>query len=130
MRFYVAEPNTEAAIVIATALCRAPALRSLGLLSNAGQACGAAEPAAVRTAAERERALRTGLADRLGRTDVGVKECPAGSTPTVFLNDSFDGLTEARPGNYGFMDQSRWRSASPNRTTLPCRCWPRRCPIR
>lgn len=22
----------------------------------------------------------------------------------MFLNDSFDGLTEARPGNYGFMD--------------------------
>lgn len=97
-------PDTQAAAALAAALDRAPGIHFLGLLSHAGQAYGAAGPVAVRAIAAQERALMASLADRLRRSGIQVEECSVGSTPTVFLNDGFDGLTEARPGNYVFMD--------------------------
>ncbi len=97
-------PQTQAATALAAALDRAPGLCFMGLLSHAGQAYGAAGPAEVRAIAAAERGAMTSLAGHLRRLGVGVADVSVGSTPTVFLNDGFEGITEVRPGNYVFMD--------------------------
>jgi len=86
-------PETQAATTLAAAL-----------LSHAGQAYSAAGPAEVRATAAAEREAMTCLAKRLRHLGVGVADVSVGSTPTVFLNDGFEGITEMRPGNYVFMD--------------------------
>lgn len=97
-------PDSPGALALATALTRAPGVRFLGLLSHAGQAYAARGAAEVRAVAAAERAAVAGFADRLERLGIAVPERSVGSTPTVFLHDGFAGLTEARPGNYVFMD--------------------------
>lgn len=97
-------PHGAEAVTLATSLDRAPGLDFAGLLSHAGQAYGASGPCEVRAIAAMERVAMIELADRLRREGVEVRVLSVGSTPTVFLNDGFDGLTEVRPGNYVFMD--------------------------
>jgi D-serine deaminase-like pyridoxal phosphate-dependent protein len=75
-----------------------------GLLSHAGHAYGAEDAASVKRIAEEERRLMTGLAQNLRQSGIGVPIVSVGSTPTVWLSDNFDGITELRPGNAVFMD--------------------------
>jgi D-serine deaminase-like pyridoxal phosphate-dependent protein len=80
-----------------------------GLLSHAGQAYGAADAVAAAQMAEAEREIMTTLAASLRRTGCEVPEVSVGSTPTVLSTREFEGLTEIRPGNYVFMDQTPLR---------------------
>lgn len=97
-------PDSPNALALAAALARAPGVRFLGLLSHAGQAYAARGPAEVQAIAAAERAALTSLASRLEQHGIPVPERSVGSTPTAFHHDGFAGLTEARPGNYVFMD--------------------------
>ena len=97
-------PSSPAAFSLGRLLAGTPGINFLGLLSHAGQAYAAADATGVRAVAARERVDLVSLADRLQRDGIDVRERSVGSTPTVFLNDGFDGLTEIRPGNYVFMD--------------------------
>lgn len=98
------DPAGDVALRLASRIQAHPSLTFGGLLSHAGNAYGAEGPDAVRALAEAERLAMTGLADRLRRSGVAVPAVSVGSTPTVWLAESFDGLTEIRPGNYVFMD--------------------------
>jgi len=75
-----------------------------GLLSHAGQAYAAKDADHVRQIAEAERRTMTGLARKLRNSGIDVPAISVGSTPTVWLADSFEGITELRPGNAVFMD--------------------------
>ena len=97
-------PSSPEALSLSVRLARTPGIDFLGLLSHAGHAYGAADAAGVRAIAAQERAVLLALSDRLEREAIQVRERSVGSTPTVFLNDGFEGLTEVRPGNYVFMD--------------------------
>jgi D-serine deaminase-like pyridoxal phosphate-dependent protein len=44
---------------------------------------------------------------RLADAGIDVAEVSVGSTPTVMASDSYDGITEVRPGNYVFMDRTQ-----------------------
>ena len=44
------------------------------------------------------------MAERLSAADLAMPCVSVGSTPTVWAAQSFDGITEIRPGNYVFMD--------------------------
>jgi D-serine deaminase-like pyridoxal phosphate-dependent protein len=92
---------------LALALDRSPGLRFAGLLAHAGHAYGAGTPGGVRQIAAQERNLLCEFAGALRKTGLEVPEISVGSTPTVILNDGFEGLTEARPGNYVFMDMTQ-----------------------
>ena len=81
-----------------------PATFSVGLLSHAGHAYAAEDAAGVKRVAEDERVLITSLAQRLRRSGIDVPVVSAGSTPTVWLGECFEGITELRPGNAVFMD--------------------------
>ena len=98
------DPAGMAAGQLAAQLQTHPATLFAGLLSHAGHAYGAANGAGVKRVAEEERRLMTGLAQGLRQTGIAVPTVSVGSTPTVWLSDSFDGITELRPGNSVFMD--------------------------
>ncbi|QEX20416.1 alanine racemase [Hypericibacter adhaerens] len=101
------DPALRGSLDLAAALERAPGLRFAGLLAHAGHAYGAGTPEGVRKIAAEERELLLGFAEKLYQMGIEVREISVGSTPTVILNDDFTGLTEARPGNYVFMDMTQ-----------------------
>ncbi len=102
-------PDAPLVFTLAEAIDRAAHLDFCGLLSHAGQAYGAKDQAAAGRIAEEERQSMTGLAGRLRKAGFKVPEVSVGSTPTVLAARQFDGLTEIRPGNYVFMDQTPLR---------------------
>jgi D-serine deaminase-like pyridoxal phosphate-dependent protein len=101
------DPALPASRDLALALGRSPSLRFAGLLAHAGHAYGAGSPDGVRQIANQERHLLLGFAADLRKAGLEVPEISVGSTPTVIFNDGFEGLTEARPGNYVFMDMTQ-----------------------
>jgi D-serine deaminase-like pyridoxal phosphate-dependent protein len=101
------DPALPASRDLASALDRAPGLRFAGLLAHAGHAYGAGTPEGVRMIAGEERHLLLEFAASLRKAGIEVREVSVGSTPTVILNDGFEGLSEARPGNYVFMDMTQ-----------------------
>ena len=103
------KPDDPLLPVLAEALSCAASLDFRGLLSHAGHAYGAADGGAAARMAEAERLSMVALADRLRRSGWRVPEVSVGSTPTVLAARRFDGLTEIRPGNYVFMDQTPLR---------------------
>ena len=84
-------------------------VRFVGLLSHAGHAYGAANAGEVAAIAADERAILQRVRDKLESAGVQVPEVSAGSTPTVLATESYDGITEIRPGNYVFMDRTPLR---------------------
>jgi D-serine deaminase-like pyridoxal phosphate-dependent protein len=81
-------------------------LRLAGLLSHAGHAYGATTPEEVRAIAREECAILQRVRRRLEKEGQAVNEVSVGSTPTLLASDAYDGITEIRPGNYVFMDQT------------------------
>ena len=81
-------------------------LRFIGLLSHAGNAYGAANAAAVREIAAVECAILQRVRSKLEAAAISVPEVSVGSTPTVLASESYDGITEIRPGNYVFLDRT------------------------
>lgn len=98
------DPGGPRALALARRIEAHPALVFAGLLSHAGHAYGLDGPDAVRAVAEAERQTMVTLAERLRAAGVAVPVVSVGSTPTVWLAERFDGLTEIRPGNSVFMD--------------------------
>lgn len=98
------DPAGEAAAGLARTIAAAPRLAFAGLLSHAGHAYQADGPDGVRAAADDERRTMTGLAERLRAAGIAVPVVSVGSTPTVWLAESFAGIDEIRPGNAVFMD--------------------------
>ena len=64
----------------------------------------AADVAAIRVIAEAERAGAVRAAERLRGAGLACRVISTGSTPTAVHCESFEGITEIRPGNYVFGD--------------------------
>ncbi|MDJ0720819.1 MAG: alanine racemase [Desulfobacterales bacterium] len=103
------KPDDPLVPALAQALTDAVGLDFRGLLSHAGHVYSAVDGNAAARTAEEERLSMTALASRLRRAGYRVPEVSVGSTPTVLAARRFDGLTEIRPGNYVFMDQTPLR---------------------
>jgi D-serine deaminase-like pyridoxal phosphate-dependent protein len=82
-------------------------LHFMGILSHAGHAYGAGTVEQVRLIAEEERRIMGRVRERLEAAGMELPEVSVGSTPTVVAADSFEGITEIRPGNYVFMDRTQ-----------------------
>ncbi len=102
-------PDDPLILALAEGITQTGHLDFRGLLSHAGHAYGAADRQTAARIAEAERQQMVGLADRLRGAGFDVPEVSVGSTPTVLAAPRFDGLTEIRPGNYVFMDQTPLR---------------------
>lgn len=101
-------PHTDQAVLIAQAL-REKGLRFAGLVSHAGHAYGAGNPAAIADIAHQEAVLMQQLQATLQAA--GFTDCPlsVGSTPTALAADVAPGIDEIRPGNYALLDLTACR---------------------
>lgn len=84
-------------------------LTFLGLLSHAGHAYAAANREEVIACCEKERLLLLRVKGRLQQEGLTVREVSVGSTPTELCRQTFEGITEIRPGNYVFCDMTPMR---------------------
>ena len=82
-----------------------PALNFVGLLSHAGHTYGAENMDAARAIAKEECEILMRVRNNLESVGIEVSEVSVGSTPGTLASDSYDGITEIRPGNYVFMDR-------------------------
>lgn len=101
--------GNPAIIEVAQFVRGAERLRFVGLLSHAGHAYGAADAAQAAAIAADECGILQRVRARLEGAGIQVDEVSVGSTPTVLASETFDGITEIRPGNYVFMDRTPLR---------------------
>ncbi|HSF20380.1 MAG TPA: alanine racemase [Vicinamibacteria bacterium] len=99
------DPEREESVALALRIARSPHLDFRGLLTHAGHSYLCRTPEEVRVVAGQERSALSSFADKLRAHGVEPPELSVGSTPTISLGDSLDGVTEARPGNYVFYDR-------------------------
>jgi D-serine deaminase-like pyridoxal phosphate-dependent protein len=92
---------------LAGEIASSSSLRFAGILSHAGHAYGARSLDEVREIASEECAIMNRVHSRLADAGIDVEEVSVGSTPTVMASDSYEGITEIRPGNYVFMDRTQ-----------------------
>ena len=94
---------------LAREIDRDPSLNLLGLLSHAGHVYGAGDSADVLKIAQEECGIMARIRGGLQREGIEISEVSVGSTPTVLASDTYEGITEIRPGNYVFMDRTPLR---------------------
>ena len=92
-------------VALVQKVIREPNLNFVGLLSHAGHTYGADDADAARKIAEDECGIMMRVRQRLESDGIEVSEVSVGSTPGTLVSDSYDGITEIRPGNYIFMDR-------------------------
>lgn len=95
-------PESDALLAIAARLASVGKLR--GVMTHAGGAYDCLTQAELRGMAERERAGAVHAAKRLEDAGIVCAEVSIGSTPTVSVATSFEGVTEVRVGVYVFND--------------------------
>jgi len=97
-------PNGEALVALGKAIDGSPHLTLLGLSAHAGHAYGAASKEAAAKIAEEERQMMLAAKARLEAQGITVAEISVGSTPSLWAQQDFTGITEIKPGNYVFND--------------------------
>jgi D-serine deaminase-like pyridoxal phosphate-dependent protein len=102
-----ADPRGEDALILARMIADHSHLTFGGILSHAGHAYAAADADGVRAIAGEERRIMLDVAGRIRDIGIAVPVISIGSTPTFWLDAGFDGISEARPGNYVFMDMTQ-----------------------
>ncbi len=103
--------NDPQILDLARAIRQTPGLVFRGLLSHAGHAYGAENREQVEAIAESERQTMLRVRQRLINAGCPVPEISVGSTPSVLAAARFEGITEIRPGNYVFLDNTPLRLA-------------------
>jgi D-serine deaminase-like pyridoxal phosphate-dependent protein len=98
------DPESPASLELARRLAGSPTLTFDGILSHSGHAYHGPTREEVAAAAEEERAVMAGFAERLRDLGIAVPRVSVGSTPAMAVVERLDGATEARPGNYCFYD--------------------------
>ncbi len=98
------DPKSEASVALALRMARSPDVEFAGILTHAGHSYHAANAEEIRAVAETERGVMAEFARKLGDAGAPPPIVSVGSTPTISLGESLEGITEARPGNYVFYD--------------------------
>jgi len=75
-----------------------------GVLTHGGQSYAESDIPGIQRVAREEREAVTGAAQRLRKAGFPCPVVSAGSTPTAVHGESFEGITEMRPGVYMFFD--------------------------
>jgi D-serine deaminase-like pyridoxal phosphate-dependent protein len=111
------EPSVRLALDIAAV----PGVEVIGLSTHAGHAYRAADPAELRTIAEREALDVIATAEACEREGLRIREVSVGSTPTARIAAGVDGVTEIRPGTYVFNDVQQMRLGTATEETCAAR---------
>jgi D-serine deaminase-like pyridoxal phosphate-dependent protein len=99
----------DASAELTTSIADVPGIEVVGLLTHAGHAYRASNPAELRAVAEREALDLLETAERCARLGVPLTEISVGSTPTARSVATVRGVTEIRPGTYVFNDVQQLR---------------------
>ena len=94
----------DATLLLAIAQALTPRARLMGVLTHAGESYEARGKAALEAAAEQERAAAVLAAQTLRDKGWPCPVVSVGSTPTAFMAQSFEGVTEVRAGVFVFFD--------------------------
>ncbi len=97
-------PGDPALLQIAAILRGAPKLEFAGVMAHAGSSYNAADHAAIRAVAARERSATLDAAGRLAKAGFDCRTVSIGSTPTALFGADFSGITEVRAGVFVFFD--------------------------
>ena len=98
------DPEAPASLELARRIAGSYSLTFDGILTHSGHAYHGRTRDEVVAAAEEERRVMAGFAERLRAAGVPVPGVSVGSTPAMSVVERLDGVTEARPGNYAFYD--------------------------
>jgi D-serine deaminase-like pyridoxal phosphate-dependent protein len=99
------DPEKEESLRIARRMNDSPHVSFRGILTHAGHAYACKGREEIRRVAEQERSVMEKFANKLARAGAAPPEVSVGSTPTMALAESLEGVTEVRPGNYVFFDR-------------------------
>jgi D-serine deaminase-like pyridoxal phosphate-dependent protein len=97
-------PDSEELIALGRFLSETAGLSLAGVLTHAGNSYHCRSRAEIEAVAEAERSGIVLAAQRLRDAGFTCETVSAGSTPTAICARSFEGVTEMRPGVYGFFD--------------------------
>lgn len=97
-------PDDGRLLTLAKQIDRDPGLDFRGVLSHAGHGYASKSRQEAAQLAEEERVTMLGVRDMLRENGIAAAEVSIGATPTVLASESFEGITEIRPGNYVFLD--------------------------
>jgi len=100
------DPSSPYALDVARELGRERGLTFDGILSHSGHAYRTRNRDEAAQIAEEERRVMVWFADLLRRDGVPVRAISVGSTPAMAAVRDLTGVSEARPGNYVFYDQT------------------------
>jgi len=100
------DPSSPYALEVARELGRERGMTFDGILSHSGHAYRTRNHDEAAKVAEEERNVMVWFADLLRRDGIAVRTVSVGSTPAMAAAKDLTGVTEARPGNYVFYDQT------------------------
>jgi len=100
-------PYSQRAEQLAQSLADSKTLIFDGILTHAGHSYNATSKDEIIKIAEEERSVMVHFAERLRKKGINVPFISVGSTPTMTLAKSLDGINEMRPGNYVFHDYTQ-----------------------
>lgn len=95
------------AVAIGTRIAALPGLALEGVFTHAGHAYHRSDPLEIQKDSATEAAIVREAADGLRKAGVGIVTVSVGSTPTSRFGFVHEGLTEARPGNYVYLDRTQ-----------------------
>lgn len=82
-------------------------LSLVGAFTHAGQAYHRVDPLEIQKDSADEARIIVAAADELRKAGVAIETVSVGSTPTSRFGFAHEGLTEARPGNYVYLDRTQ-----------------------
>lgn len=97
----------EAAVEVGTRIAAIKGLSLTAVFTHAGQAYQRSAPSEIERDSSEEAAIVAGAADALRKAGVPIETVSVGSTPTSRFGFARPGITEARPGNYVYLDRTQ-----------------------
>ena len=100
------DPTSDDVLDLVRRIGESPTLTFDGLLTHAGHTYKGPTQAESLEAAREEREVMVALATKMGSLGLSVPALSVGSTPGMRAIDHLDGISECRPGNYVFFDDT------------------------
>jgi D-serine deaminase-like pyridoxal phosphate-dependent protein len=97
----------EVAVEVGTRIAGIKGLALVGVFTHAGQAYGRTEAPQIEADSAQESATVAAAAEGLRKASVAIETISVGSTPTSRFGFNQGGITEARPGNYVYLDRTQ-----------------------
>jgi len=100
------DPASPYGLEVARELGRERGLTFDGILSHSGHSYRTRDREEAARVAEQERSVMVWFGDLLRKDGIPIRTISVGSTPAMAAVKDLTGVTEARPGNYVFYDQT------------------------